>query len=300
MKNKIINKNLHTNNLITCDNLTISVGGKKHPSILIDKFNCSFAKNKIYAIVGASGVGKTTLVSHFNGLLKSNNGNIFINKDKAILGEQRKIKNYKDIRKDVSLVFQFPEYQIFKDTVEKDIIFGPINYSVNKEKAKKLAPKYMYLVGLNKSLLHVNPFELSNGQRRLVAIAGILAIESKVVIFDEPTAGLDLRSQKNIIKIIKQLKKQGKTVIIITHNMDNVLELADEVLVLHKQKLNYFGTPYDVFTDQHILNETGLNVPHVILMINKLINHNSKYETLLRAQPKTLSELAMLLKKGVK
>ncbi len=300
MKNKVINKNFHTKNIITCDNLSIFVGSKKHPSILIDNFNCSFEKNKIYAIVGASGVGKTTLVSHFNGLLKSNVGNIFINKDKAILGCQKKIRDYKDIRKDVSLVFQFPEYQIIKDTVEKDITLGPINYGVNKKNAKKLATKCMHLVGLQKSLLHVNPFELSNGQKRLVAIAGILAIDSKVVIFDEPTAGLDSSSQKNILKIIKQLKKQGKTIIIITHNMDNVLELADEVLVIHKQRLNYFGTPYEVFTDQHILNETGIAVPHVILMIKKLISHNKKYEILLKAQPKTLTQLVKLLKKGEK
>ncbi|MCQ2956543.1 MAG: ATP-binding cassette domain-containing protein [Mycoplasmoidaceae bacterium] len=300
MKNNVTNKNLHTNNVITCDNLTISLGSKKNRSILIDKFNFAFEKNKIYAIVGGSGVGKTTLVSHFNGLLKSNDGNIFIDKDKSILGEQRKIKNYKAIRKDVSLVFQFPEYQIFKDTVEKDIAFGPINYSVNKQEAKNLASKYMYLVGLNESLASVNPFDLSNGQKRLVAIAGVLAIESQVVIFDEPTAGLDSRAQKNIINIIKQLKKQGKTIILITHNMDNVLELADEVLVLHDQRLHYYGTPYEIFTDSLVLKQAGLATPHVILMINKLINHNNKYEKLLEAQPRTLEELTNLLKKGGK
>lgn len=296
MKNNVVNKNLHTNNVITCDNLTISLG-KKHPRILIENFNYAFAKAKVYAIIGQSGVGKTTLVSHFNGLLKSKQGNIFI-KDKVILAEQKKIRNYKDIRKDVGLVFQFPEYQLFKDTVEKDIAFGPINYHVDKHEAYKIASKYSNLVGLDQNLLKSNPFDLSNGQKRLVALAGVLAIESDVVILDEPTAGLDPYYQEKIINIIKELKKQGKTVIIITHNMDNVLSLADEVLLLHNSKLYQSGTPYDIFTNSKLTKETDLRLPHIILTINKLITLNPKYKYLLKAQPKNLDELVELIKKG--
>ncbi len=249
--------------VIKCDNIIISVGPKKQKSLLIDKFNFTFKESKIYAIVGRSGVGKTTLVSHFNGLKKTPDGNIFI-KDKAILGSKKRIKNYKEIRKDVGLVFQFPEYQLFKDTVEKDIAFGPINYHVNKPEAYKLASKYLYLVGLDKSLLSANPFDLSNGQKRLVAIAGILALESDVVILDEPTAGLDPYYQRKIIGIIKELKQQGKTIIIITHNMDNVMELADEVLVLHNKKLVRYGSPYKIFKDNHLLKTAGIAQPHLI------------------------------------
>ncbi|MCQ3914487.1 MAG: ATP-binding cassette domain-containing protein, partial [Mycoplasmoidaceae bacterium] len=200
MKQVVVNPNFKTNNVITCDNISVSYGSKKNKRVIIDNFSYSFAKGKIYAIVGSSGVGKTTLVSHFNGLLKSDTGNIFI-KDKSILGARKKIKNYKAIRKDVGLVFQFPEYQLFKDTVEKDIAFGPINYHINKAQAKKLASKYMYLVGLDKSLLRANPFDLSNGQRRLVAIAGVLALETDVVIFDEPTAGLDPLGTKEVLDL---------------------------------------------------------------------------------------------------
>lgn len=296
MKNNVVNKNLHTNNVITCDNLTISLG-KKHPRILIENFNYAFAKAKVYAIIGQSGVGKTTLVSHFNGLLKSKQGNIFI-KDKVILAKQRKIRNYKDIRRDVGLVFQFPEYQLFKDTVEKDIAFGPINYNVDKHEAYKIASKYSYLVGLNPKLFKSNPFDLSNGQKRLVALAGVLAIESDVVVLDEPTAGLDPYYQEKIINIIKELKKQGKTVIIITHNMDNVLSLADEVLLLHNNKLYQSGSPYDIFTNSKLIRDTDLSLPHIILTINKLIALNSKYRYLLKAQPKNLDELVKLIKKG--
>lgn len=294
MKSNIVNLNKNTNNIITCENMSIYVGPKKAKRLLIDNFSYAFEKNKIYAIVGASGVGKTTLVSHFNGLLKTKQGNIFI-KDKAILAKQRKIRNYKDIRKDVSLVFQFPEYQIFKNTVEKDIAFGPINYHVNKAEAYKKASKYLNLVGLNKSLLKVNPFDLSNGQKRLVAIAGILAIESDVVIFDEPTAGLDSFYRDNIKKIIKLLKKQGKTIIIITHNMNNVLELADQVLVLHDRRLYKSGTPYQIFNDSYLLKKANIEQPQLIKVVNKLAKLNKAYA---KIQPRTLDELAKLVKKG--
>lgn len=290
MKQVVVNPNFKTNNVITCDNISVSYGSKKNKRVIIDNFSYSFAKGKIYAIVGSSGVGKTTLVSHFNGLLKSDTGNIFI-KDKSILGARRKIKNFKAIRKDVGLVFQFPEYQLFKDTVEKDIAFGPINYHINKAQAKKLASKYMYLVGLDKSLLRANPFDLSNGQRRLVAIAGVLALETDVIIFDEPTAGLDPYYQDKILNIIKRLRQQGKTIIIITHNMDNVLELADQVLVLHNHKLWASGKPYEIFLNHNLLKQTGLVQPHVIQAIGK----NSK---LLKQEPKTVNQLLSLLKKG--
>ena len=289
MKNNVVNPNINTNSVITCDNIKVCFG-KKHPTTLIDNFNFTFKKGKVYALVGSSGVGKTTLVSHFNGLVKTKQGNIFI-KDKSILGAQKRIKDYKAIRKDVGLVFQFPEYQLFKDTIEKDIAFGPINYYVNKDEAKKLASKYMYLVGLDKALLQANPFDLSNGQRRLVAIAGVLALDTDVVILDEPTAGLDPYYQDKVLNIIKQLRKKGKTVIVITHNMDNVLELSDEVLVLHDHKLLKSGDPYSIFLDTKLLNNVGLNQPHIIQEL-------CKHKQLIKYQPRTIDQLVSLLKKG--
>ncbi|MCQ3907925.1 MAG: ATP-binding cassette domain-containing protein [Mycoplasmoidaceae bacterium] len=297
MKDKIINKNLNTNNVITCDNLTITVGSKKYKSILIDKFDYSFEKNKVYAIVGKSGSGKTTLVSHLNGLKRSKSGLIFI-KDYYIDPKKRKLRKYKDIRKEVALVFQFPEYQLFKDTVEKDIMYGPINYHVNKAKAKEIASKYMYLVGLDRSLLNENPFDLSNGQKRLVAIAGILAIESDVIIVDEPMAGIDPHGQALINQLIKQLKQKGKTIIIVTHNMDNVLDVADQVLVLYNNQLYKTGSPYKIFTNNELLDEVGLRQPNVIKTINLLIHEKKDYSYLLELQPKNLTELILGIKKG--
>ncbi|MCQ3915599.1 MAG: ATP-binding cassette domain-containing protein [Mycoplasmoidaceae bacterium] len=290
MKNNVINKNFGTKNIITCDNVKVSIESKKHPTILIDNFNYSFEKGKVYAIIGNSGVGKTSLVSCISGLTKTKFGDIYI-KDKYILARDKKIKQYKAIRKSVGIVFQFPEYQLFKDTVEKDIAFGPINYHVNKEVAKKLASKYMYLVGLDYLLLKANPFDLSNGQKRLVAIAGVLALETDVVIFDEPTAGLDPFYQKKILNIIKSLAKQGRTVIIITHNMDNVLELADQVLVLGNKSLIKSGTPYEIFNDNQLINNIGIDLPHVIVEARK-------YPNILAQQPRNLDELVAFLKKG--
>lgn len=289
MKNKIINKNLNTDNIITCDNISVSCGSKKNNKLLLNNLSYAFEKGKVYAIVGNSGVGKTTLAMHLNALRIPSSGNIFI-KDKVITANQRKIKDYKDIRKIVGLVFQFPEHQLFKDTVEKDILYGPINYHVNKEEAKEIASKYMYLVGLDKSLLYANPFDLSNGQKRLVTIASILSIEPEVVILDEPTAGLDAQGQKHIVHIINELKNKNKTVIIVTHNMDNVLELADEVLVLHNQQLYKTGTPYQIFSDKKLLNEVGLETPFIINVLNKLHIRNK--------QPRTIADLAKVLKKG--
>lgn len=297
MKNKIINKNWGSDNVITCDNINIFVGSKNNKSILIKNFSYAFKKHKIYAIVGSSGVGKTTLVNHFNGLVKTNQGNIFI-KDKSILGAQKKVKQYKAIRKDVGLVFQFPEYQLFKDTVEKDIAFGPINYHVNKKDAYQLSSKYMYLVGLDQNLLHANPFDLSNGQKRLVAIASILSLDTDVIVLDEPTAGLDPFYQKKILNIINNLKNNGKTIIIITHNMDHVLELADEVLVLHNHKLLVSGKPYQVLKNKQLTSKVGLSQPKVISTVSQLVKLNKAYEYLNKIQPRSLDELVSYLKKG--
>lgn len=291
MKNKIINPNLNTNKVITCDHLKIVFGKKKNNFTLIEDFNYQFEKGKIYFIIGNSGVGKTSLISHFNGLIKSKYGNIFVN-DQEILSTKRKVRNFKKIRKDLSIVFQFPEYQLFKETVEKDIAFGPINFGVKKEDAYKLAKKYLNQVGLDESYLQLSPFELSGGEKRRVAIAGILAIEPKIIIFDEPTAGLDPFGEKQMLKIITNLKKQGKTVIVVTHNMDNVLEYGDEVILLHDKKILASGKPYDVYLNSYAIKQTKMCLPKVIETINKLSAVNTKFKKLYLIQPNNINSLA--------
>lgn len=289
---QVPNKNEGTNNSITVENLTIFYDYKDFNEMLIlEDFNYNFEKGKIYFIIGNSGSGKTTLVSHFNGLLKSPFGDIYVNELK-ILGLKKKIRRFKELRRNVGMVLQFPEYQLFKDTIEKDIMFGPVNLGVKKEEAKARAKKYLNELDLSDEYLQRSPFGLSGGQKRRVAIAGILAIEPKIFIFDEPTAGLDPNGEREMLNIIKNLKAQGKTVIVITHVMDQVLELADEVLLLNDKKLYASGKPYSIFTNKQILTETEMTTPRVITVINELVKLDKHYEYLYEKQPKTVQDLA--------
>ena len=260
----------------------------------------NFERNKIYFIIGDSGVGKTTLVTHFNGLLKSKYGNIFLLNDCKIFGEKKRIPHFKRLRKTVGMVSQFPEYQLFKDNIVKDVMFGPTNLGIKKAQAKELAVKYLKQMGINESLFGRSPFELSGGQKRRVAIAGILAIQPDIVVFDEPTAGLDPAGIKSILTLIEDLKKQNNTIIIITHDMNQVLQMADKVIVLADKKVKYFDTPYNIFRNDELLNSTTIIKPMVMQMIDSLIQKDKRFNILYSMQPKTVEELAESINKVVK
>ena len=257
----------------------------------LDDINFTFKKNKIYAIIGDSGSGKSTLVTHFNGLLVPKYGNIWV-RNVYVGGKRGKIKEFKKLRKTISMVFQFPEYQLFKDTVLKDIAFGPIALGLTKQKGYQLAEKYLKIMGLDSSFLEKSPFELSGGQKRRVAIAGILAIESEMIIFDEPTAGLDPDGEREMMKIILDAKKADKTLFVITHQMEKVLEIADEILMLAEGKVLDHGTPYEIFTNKELLSKTSIKPPPVIKVINQLSQADERFQKLYELQPKTVNELA--------
>lgn len=257
----------------------------------LDDINFTFKKNKVYAIIGDSGSGKSTLVTHFNGLLVPKYGNIWV-RNIYVGGKRGKIKEFKKLRKTISMVFQFPEYQLFKDTVLKDIAFGPIALGSTKQKGYQLAEKYLKIMGLDPSFLEKSPFELSGGQKRRVAIAGILAIESEMIIFDEPTAGLDPDGEREMMKIILDAKKADKTLFVITHQMEKVLEIADEILMLAEGKVLDHGTPYEIFTNKELLSKTSIKPPPVIKVINQLSQANERFQKLYELQPKTVNELA--------
>ena len=257
----------------------------------LDDINFTFKKNKIYAIIGDSGSGKSTLVTHFNGLLVPKYGNIWV-RNIYVGGKRGKIKEFKKLRKTISMVFQFPEYQLFKDTVLKDIAFGPIALGSTKQKGYQLAEKYLKIMGLDSSFLEKSPFELSGGQKRRVAIAGILAIESEMIIFDEPTAGLDPDGEREMMKIILDAKKADKTLFVITHQMEKVLEIADEILMLAEGKVLHYGTPYEIFTNKELLSKTSIKPPPVIKVINQLSQVDERFQKLYELQPKTVNELA--------
>ncbi|WP_027119982.1 energy-coupling factor transporter ATPase [[Mycoplasma] testudinis] len=257
----------------------------------LNGINFTFKKNRVYAIIGDSGSGKSTLVTHFNGLLVPKYGNIWVRN--IYVGDKRgKIKEFKKLRKTISMVFQFPEYQLFKDTVLKDIAFGPIALGSTKQKGYQLAEKYLKIMGLDQSYLEKSPFELSGGQKRRVAIAGILAIESEMIIFDEPTAGLDPDGEREMMNIILDAKKADKTLFVITHQMERVLEVADEILMLSKGKVLFHGTPYEIFTNQDLLSKTSIEPPPVIKVINQLASQNDKFKKLYETRPRTVEELA--------
>lgn len=236
---------------------------------LVD-INATFEEGKITCIVGNTGSGKSTLIQLFNAIERPSSGEINVG-DKWIIQKKNRIKDIKKLRQSVGQVFQFAEYQLFEDTVKKDILFGIKSLGEKKthEYYDKAANKYIKLVGLKTEFLESNPFELSGGQKRRVAIAGILAMDPNVIIFDEPTAGLDPEGEIEIMRIIESLKKDHhKTIIFITHNMDHVLEYADSVVIMKNGKITATGTPIEIFGDKEIIEKNDLLLPKVYEIIH--------------------------------
>ncbi|WP_033160144.1 ATP-binding cassette domain-containing protein [Mycoplasmoides alvi] len=286
---------LQRDEFLLVDNLSCIFNEKTSDAfVALSNISYTFKENKIYCIIGDSGSGKSTLVSHFNGLLVSKYGDIWI-RDFYLGGHKRKVKNIKKLRKIISMVFQFPEYQLFKDTVEHDIMFGPVALGASKQEGQRLAEIYLNKMGLDNSYLEKSPFELSGGQKRRVAIAGILAIESEAIIFDEPTAGLDPQGENEMMKIIFEEKANNKTVFVITHQMEKVLEIADEIIVMSKGQIIKHGTPYEIFTDNYLLENTTIIIPPVIKVIKDLVNKNPKFLKLYKYEPRTVKQLAIAI-----
>ena len=217
--------------------------------------------NEFVAIVGETGSGKSTLAQTFNALLVPDKGQVKVD-DYVISYKNRKSRKLKGLRKHIGLVFQFPEYQLFEETVEKDVAFGPKNFGFKGEEALKRAHEALAKVGLDESYYKRPPFELSGGERRKVAIAGILAIDPDILIFDEPTVGFDPASAKELMNLITEFHKNGKTIIVITHDMDLVNRYAQKVFLLEKGKLVFEGTPHDLF--MFVRNYDRLDIPQVI------------------------------------
>lgn len=229
----------------------------------------AITKGSFTAIIGQTGSGKSTLIQHINALLLPTSGKVTI--EDYIITANDKPKKLKPLRKKAGLVFQFPEYQLFEETIEKDIIFGPLNFGVREEDAKKLAVNALQQVGLDSSYLQRTPFDLSGGQKRRVAIAGILAMEPDILILDEPTAGLDPHGTKEMMALFKKIQKMGKTVIIVTHDMNHVLQYCEEVVVMNQGKVEKKDTVSNVFKDQEYLNTLGIDLPIItnfILTLN--------------------------------
>ena len=233
--------------------------------------NFDIKDGQFLAIVGHTGSGKSTLIQHMNGLLKPSSGSITIGE--KVIKPDEKNKGLKEIRQYVGLVFQFPEYQLFEETVEKDIMFGPMNYGVSEEEAKVRSHDVIKMVGLDESVLSQSPFNLSGGQMRRVAIAGILAMNPDVLVLDEPTAGLDPQGQHEMMEMFNTLHKQyHKTIILVTHDMNLVAEYAEEMIVMHRGEMKFKGAPQQVFKEVDALRECGIILPIAAQNYHELAN----------------------------
>lgn len=217
-------------------------------------------------LIGATGSGKSTLIQHLNGLLRPTAGNVIVDG----VDIWSKGVSLKQIRRKIGLVFQYPEQQVFEETVYDDIAFGPRNLGFSQTETEERVKKACTLVGLDRDLLSRSPFELSGGQVRRVAIAGILAIQPKVLILDEPTAGLDPKGRAEILDNIKQLHESGMTVILVSHNMDDVARLCERVMVLDRGKLVADGPAREVFSQREFLESMKLKPPEVTVLMEKL------------------------------
>ncbi|MCA1028608.1 MULTISPECIES: energy-coupling factor ABC transporter ATP-binding protein [Cytobacillus] len=221
------------------------------------------------ALIGHTGSGKSTVLQHLNALLKPTAGEVVIG-ERTITSEKKQ-KGLKAIRQKVAIVFQFPEHQLFEETVEKDICFGPMNFGVNEGEAKRRAHEAIKQVGLDESILQKSPFDLSGGQMRRVAIAGVLAMHPDVIVLDEPTAGLDPRGRKEIMDMFYQLhKERNLSTILVTHSMEDASRYADKIAIMHKGEVYKVGTPLDIFSDPEQLIKMGLDVPEVVKFQQKL------------------------------
>ena len=233
----------------------------------LNNVNLEINKGEFVAIIGHTGSGKSTLIQHFNGLERPKSGNVFYN-------DENIYENNYDLRKlrcKVWLVFQYPEHQLFEETVLKDVCFGPMNMGMSREEAEKKAKLMLEQVGINEKCYNKSPFELSGGQKRRVAIAGVLAMNPEIIVLDEPTAGLDPKGRDKILNRIKELHDNtGIGVVLVSHSMEDVANYAQRLIVINNGKIKYDGMPKDVFKHYKELEKMGLKAPQITYIMHKL------------------------------
>ncbi len=254
----------------------------------LDDVSFHIPSGSFVAIIGHTGSGKSTLIQHLNGLLLPTQGEVQIGS--YTLAKDKKPNNMKELRSKVGVVFQYPEHQLFEETVEKDIAFGPLNFGMDEETVKERIQYILPRVGLNEDLLKRSPFELSGGQMRRVAIAGVLATKPSVYVLDEPTAGLDPRGQKEMMDLFYQIHKSEEvTTVLVTHNMEDALRYADYIIILNKGRLYMEGSPEEIFQQESALEKVHLQVPPSIQFIKAF---NERFQTAIPLKKHTLTALS--------
>lgn len=250
------------------------------------------ASGSFVAIIGHTGSGKSTLIQHLNGLSIPTEGKVQIGD--FLLSKEQKQKEMKKLRSQVGVVFQYPEHQLFEETIEKDIAFGPQNFGVDEAEIKQRINEILPQVGLSAELLPRSPFDLSGGQMRRVAIAGVLAVDPKVLVLDEPTAGLDPRGQKEIMDMFYSLHQEKRlTTVLVTHSMEDALKYADHVIIMNKGTKYMEGTPLEVFKQKEALQRVDLDVPEIIQFLESF---EAKFNVKIPYEKQSLTEIAAQMK----
>lgn len=262
----------------------------------LDNVSLQIQKGEILGVIGHTGSGKSTLIQHFNGLLKPDSGDVLLN-GQSIWDAKGRCK--RETRFHVGLVFQYPEYQLFEETVAKDIAYGPSNMKLPKEEINERVKESMRAVGLAEELAEQSPFALSGGQKRRVAIAGVIAMRPDVLILDEPTAGLDPQGRDEILGLVRQYHKDsGATVLIVSHSMEDIATLADRLLVMNRAKILFCDTPREVFSHASELIDAGLDIPEITKVMLELKRRGFPLNTAVYTVPQALEALQSFRKEG--
>lgn len=263
----------------------------------VNDVSFSINKGEVIGVIGHTGSGKSTLVQMLNGLIKPTSGSVFL-EDKNIWEQPKKIRN---LRFKVGMVFQYPEYQLFEDTVAKDIAYGPTNMGLSPSEIDERVKFSAEFTGLSEKLLNKSPFDLSGGEKRRVAIAGVIAMNPEVLILDEPTAGLDpMGREELLIQIEKYHKKIKNTILLVSHSMEDIARISDRVLVMNRGHLELFDTPHNVFSQGDKLKNMGLKIPQITQIMNTLYNNGYNVKKGVLTINEAVEQLLPLLGKEVR
>ena len=283
--------------ILKTEHLTYSYStGTPFEVTAIEDINIEIEPGELVAVIGHTGSGKSTLIQHFNGLLKPQSGKVYV--DGQDIWESK--KTLRASRFAVGLCFQYPEYQLFEETVYKDIAFGPKNMKLSEEEIDRRVRDAARYIGVTDDMLEKSPFDLSGGEKRRVAIAGVMAMEPKILILDEPTAGLDPRGRDTILGLIRNYREEtGRTVMIVSHSMDDVAEIASKVLVINNARVAMYGTVPEIYARSEELVSMGLDIPQVTKVFLGLKENGIPVRTDVYTVEQARAQLRELREKGV-